>query len=1522
MRKSLPNVGVEWSFRSLLFFGLALICFSAPFVTGIPQVDESGLVPLVISEELLPPPVGMHAMMDGALEGPTGIPADHSILVLNNTIPEDNLIEGRIFDLPTGGLPSPLFGAAEFNQQMLRFEEFGTLENQVGLNPMPFPGTVEANALMGGGLDVDGLPIPAPELTALDCPDGAQVEMFLDQPLTAEATRLCNDLNQNPWKNRIENYLGRPTTNLPIEGRPPGEGWSHQRWAEFPPQRIFQSMITGARTNLGFRGSMQDHGYDHSLTGDDCEFGPGGLYYTTYDDPDGLGLSAGTTNGLAVKFHPSMPQQSPEALWTFDGTFPPKLLKVRYGEPVLMRLWNGLPLDPASNRGFGLHTISIHEHNGHNPAESDGYTNSFFFPGQYFDYRWPVILAGHDTINTDASDPRAGMPDGNGGIINIPGDWRETMSTHWFHDHMLDFTAQNVYKGVAAMMNYYSSLDRGNEALEDGINLRFPSGSSLDWGNRDYDINLVIADKAWDQEGQLWFNPFNSDGFMGDQLLTNWQYKPFFNVAARKYRFRILNGSVSRYLKLALVDQNNNRVPFHMICNDGNVMEHAVAFDGTLGTERGVLPTHAIAERYDIVVDFSQFQPGDRLYFVNLMEHEGGRKPEGPIPLEDVLSGAYQSTVLPTGYVGGDPCVGKFLEFRVQAFNGEDLSMNPQEYVAGGKTMIPLPRPNAEEIANATHRTFTFGRGSGTDNAPWTIKTDDGAGFTMDPRRVSAAPSLGDLEIWTIENAGNGWSHPVHIHFEEGQILSKDGEAPPEWEKWARKDVYRIGPMEDSCTTMEIALRFREFAGSYMEHCHNTQHEDHAMLLRWDIENPGQVNLMPSPLPTWEGVEYVDTVALPTFRVGDGVGTVDAIQVPVVGPPTADDDGDGIANACDPDQTGGMDCDLNGQDDACQVDTDLDGTIDPCDLDVDGDGILNTCDIDLTLGADCDLDGQDDNCQLDTDLDGTIDFCDTDLDGDGIPNECDADQTAGVDCDFNGQDDTCQIDTDLDGTIDPCDLDIDGDGIPNTCDMDLTLGVDCDANGQDDSCQLDTDLDGTIDLCDNDLDGDGILNACDVDQTAGADCDVNGQDDSCQVDTDLDGSIDACDADLDGDGILNACDVDQTAGADCDVNGQDDSCQVDTDLDGAIDACDDDLDGDGILNACDVDQTAGADCDVNGQDDSCQVDTDLDGSIDACDADLDGDGILNACDVDQTAGADCDVNGQDDSCQVDTDLDGAIDACDDDLDGDGILNACDVDQTAGADCDVNGQDDSCQVDTDLDGSIDACDADLDGDGFPNTCDVDQTAGSDCDLNGQDDNCQIDTDSDGTIDTCDSDIDGDGILNACDIDITAGADCDLNGQDDSCQVDTDSDGSIDPCDTDLDGDGTPNNCDIDQILGEDCNTNGIVDSCDIANGAADTNSNGIPDECEPTPFIRGDVNSDSNLDVSDVIVTLGYLFNGGSMSCNKTADSNDDGVIDVADTIHLLGYLFGGNNDIPTPTSTCGIDPTEDALECETYGGCQ
>ena len=798
-----------------------------------PPGDPSAFGPYVTGDL----PDGLPEANEGTFEGgDTGTTADADA---NNSIPEDEQQDNGKFDVPTNGAPSPLFGAAPFSQQMLRFEEFGT--ESLNLQNLKRPHKWE--------------PLPAPA-DAQSSPVGTDLENFLTQGIWPKPTKFANDSQKNLWESQIESYLGRNLVHPSAEGRPSGEGWSHQRWDEFKPVTYFKTAMAGARTNGGFRDSKQNHDYSQG------EFGPGGLYHNTVGAP---GFD-GTTSGINIKFHPSMPVQDHTALWTFDGTLPPKLLKVRYGEPVLMRHHNALPIDVAANRGFGVHTITTHEHNGHSPAESDGYANAFFFPGQFYDYRWPIPLAGHDSINTDASDPKAGTPDGHGGIKRIPGDYRETMSTHWFHDHMLDFTAQNVYKGNAAMMNYYSAIDRGNEGIDDGVNLRLPSGTALDWGNRDYDVNLLIAEKAWDTEGQLWFNPFNLKGFIGDVMTVNWLYKPYLDVRARRYRFRLLNGSVSRYFKIALVDGAGERVPFHMVANDGNLMEHTVYF------ENGELPTQGIAERYDIIVDFSQFADGDKLYFVNLLQHKNGQATDVPIPLEDVLSGAYNPNVVGSSWVDGDPVVGKFLEFKVHNYEGEDLSMDPADFVVGKQKMIPLRRPTEDELANAVHRTFEF-EGQPTDDKPWVIETDGAKGFGMDPRRLSAAPSknASGLEVWRILNSGT-WSHPVHIHFEEGIVLRRDSKEPPEWEKWARKDVYRIGPQSDSGAMVEIALRFREFAGSYMEHCHNTQHEDHAMLLRWDIEHPGQVKLMPAPLPSWDGVTYVDTVALPAAREGDGVG--------------------------------------------------------------------------------------------------------------------------------------------------------------------------------------------------------------------------------------------------------------------------------------------------------------------------------------------------------------------------------------------------------------------------------------------------------------------------------------------------------------------------------------------------------------------------------------------------------------------------------------------------------------------------
>jgi len=652
--------------------------------------------------------------------------------------------------IPTGVPFSPLFGAAKFSQPMPRFD----VMERKAINMLTPAPTAQANvtqqavpAILGGGMG-------------------------------------------------------------PIEGRPPGPMWAHQKFDQFAPKVGVEIWQKGAQV---------------------C---------TDYNPQVASSLNCGINPATPVNpcFHPRLPKQAVDSMWTFSGTVPPKLLLGRYGEPILFRHHNGLSPDVRKNGGFGRHTISTHEHNGHHGAENDGFAGAFFFPGQFYDYHWPIVHAGINTINTTASDPRAGAPDGAGGITRLPGDWRETMSTHWFHDHMFSFTSQNVYKGIAAMFNLYSSLDRGNESINDGVNLRLPSGRAKDWGNLDYDVNIMLADKAFDQNGQLAFDIFDFNGFLGDVMTVNLAMAPYFEVERRKYRFRFLNASVSRFFKLALSDGS----PMIQIGNDGNLLPRPVVL-----TE---LDQQGIAERYDVVIDFSRYTAGTRVHLVNLAEHQDANLVAKDLSISEAMSG-----------LSADPCVGKFLEFRV----ARDAAYPDTSQVPA----VLIPNPDLSAIPIARERIFEFGKGAkqttlnseSAATGPWGIKIDGGATLAADYGRVSAAPKVGTREVWTLKNGGGGWDHPIHIHFEEGQILARDGKASnvPPWEK-GRKDVYRLRPGG----SVTITMQFRDWGGMFMEHCHNTVHEDNAMLLRWEINTSGNAVLvpLPTPIPTPQGVKFQASV--------------------------------------------------------------------------------------------------------------------------------------------------------------------------------------------------------------------------------------------------------------------------------------------------------------------------------------------------------------------------------------------------------------------------------------------------------------------------------------------------------------------------------------------------------------------------------------------------------------------------------------------------------------------------------------
>jgi hypothetical protein len=90
---------------------------------------------------------------------------------------------------------------------------------------------------------------------------------------------------------------------------------------------------------------------------------------------------------------------------------------------------------------------------------------------------------------------------------------------------------------------------------------------------------------------------------------------------------------------------------------------------------------------------------------------------------------------------------------------------------------------------------------------------------------------------------------------------------------------------------------------------------------------------------------------------------------------------------------------------------------------------------------------------------------------------------------------------------------------------------------------------------------------------------------------------------------------------------------------------------------------------------------------------------------------------------------------------------------------------------------------------------------------------------------------------------------------------------------------------------------------------------VADQFKGVTFLRGDVNEDSVITVSDPVLALRFMFGLKSIDCPDAADANDDGSANVADVITLLRYLFAAGRAPKQPFPTAGVDPTADSLSC-------
>jgi FtsP/CotA-like multicopper oxidase with cupredoxin domain len=287
-----------------------------------------------------------------------------------------------------------------------------------------------------------------------------------------------------------------------------------------------------------------------------------------------------------------------------------------------------------------------------------------------------------------------------------------------------------------------------------------------------------------------------------------------------------LNAGPSRFYQFFLTKDGKDQA-FIQISNDESLLEKP--YD--IPPNEGVLI--AVSERADVVIDFSRYTKGDRLFLVNrlVMQDEGF----GPV----IEAGKFK--ILPEGE--GD---------QILCFEVGDDAVDPSQVPNNLRQNPHLPDftnlPSEELKRLLNHREFRFG----VDDASgvWAINGrpfdpspagDTSSSFHIGcldtPRSGLPGEALHDGEVWTIKNCagpscepGSNWAHPVHIHMEEFRILYRNGKAPPASEQ-TKKDVLSLGPDEE----VQIFLRFRDFYGKYPIHCHNVLHEDHEMMLRFDV---------------------------------------------------------------------------------------------------------------------------------------------------------------------------------------------------------------------------------------------------------------------------------------------------------------------------------------------------------------------------------------------------------------------------------------------------------------------------------------------------------------------------------------------------------------------------------------------------------------------------------------------------------------------------------------------------------------
>lgn len=473
-------------------------------------------------------------------------------------------------------------------------------------------------------------------------------------------------------------------------------------------------------------------------------------------------------------------------VWGYNGSYPGPTIEARRNVPITVK-WkneltdnNNVPLPHLFAVDTTIHwampmywptcgvPLVTHLHGGHVESASDGNPDAWFTPGfsqtgSFFSKQ----------------------------VYSYPNNQEST--TVWYHDHALGITRLNVYAGLAG---FYILRD----AWEDNLNL--PSGN--------YEIPIAIQDRIFKADGQLFYpsapeesgqpDPSVLPEMFGNVILVNGKTWPVLNVEPRKYRFRFLNGSDSRFYKLFF----NEPIPFVQIGTDGGFLNAPVILDQMLlGT----------GERKDVIIDFSDpVLWGKTIIMKN--------KADGPFPDGDDVDS------LTTGLI---------MAFTINVpINGIDNSAIPAVL-----RPYPIPlfgTPDYIRQLVLVEKLDEFGR-----LKPQLGTTQLGGLKWYDP--ITENPVLDAIEEWQIINTTPD-AHPIHLHLVNFQVVSRQDfntslyvpgnpssliligqPAPPTDDESGWKDTEVMYPGQ--VTT--IRAKF-DVGGLYLWHCHILSHEDHEMM--------------------------------------------------------------------------------------------------------------------------------------------------------------------------------------------------------------------------------------------------------------------------------------------------------------------------------------------------------------------------------------------------------------------------------------------------------------------------------------------------------------------------------------------------------------------------------------------------------------------------------------------------------------------------------------------------------------------